>query len=167
MQDLCKGTVFEKLLPEAWGHSEGGWGFNRKAYGAKDISRRTGRMTKRLKARIANMPDAELIAKPIFRPFGEDWLFATNAISPESVEPIRARIVGDMKAIPGEKVVLAHSLGNMVVPSMIQDHGMPYERHFMLNAAVAKVAIACLFQDNVAITGIGRRSSPTDVGFVV
>jgi len=40
-------------------------------------------------------------------------------------------------AIPGHKVVLAHSLGNMVVSSAIQDHGLTVNKYFMLNAAVA------------------------------
>ncbi len=36
----------------------------------------------------------------------------------------------------GETTVLAHSLGNMVVCSAIQDHGFRPDRYFMLNAAV-------------------------------
>ncbi len=36
----------------------------------------------------------------------------------------------------GSKVVMAHSLGNMVVSSAIQDHGMQVAKYFMLNAAV-------------------------------
>ena len=38
--------------------------------------------------------------------------------------------------IPGEKVVMAHSLGNMVVSSMIQDHGLQVSKYLMCNAAV-------------------------------
>jgi len=40
-------------------------------------------------------------------------------------------------AIPGPKVLLAHSLGNMVVSSAIQDHGLSVSKYCMLNAAVA------------------------------
>ncbi len=36
----------------------------------------------------------------------------------------------------GEKIVMAHSLGNMVVSSAIQDHGMNVSKYFMLNSAV-------------------------------
>ena len=53
-------------------------------------------MTSRLQARIANMPDAELIAKPVFRPFDEAWLHSTNyVVSAEQIETVRARILGD------------------------------------------------------------------------
>jgi hypothetical protein len=36
-----------------------------------------------------------------------------------------------------KKYLMAHSLGNMVVSSAIQDHSLNYEKYFMLNAAVA------------------------------
>ena len=39
-------------------------------------------------------------------------------------------------SLVGETTVLAHSLGNMVVSSAIQDHGFRPDRFFMLNAAV-------------------------------
>ena len=39
-------------------------------------------------------------------------------------------------SLSGETTVLAHSLGNMVVCSAIQDHGFRPDRYFMLNAAV-------------------------------
>ena len=38
--------------------------------------------------------------------------------------------------IPGEKVVMAHSLGNMVVSSMIQDYGLQVSKYLMCNSAV-------------------------------
>ena len=48
--------------------------------------------------------------------------------------------------IPGEKVVMAHSLGNMVVSSAFADHGMVADKYFALNAAVASEAFdASLF----------------------
>ena len=39
-------------------------------------------------------------------------------------------------SIPGEKVVMAHSLGNMVVSSMIQDYGLQVSRYIMCNSSV-------------------------------
>ncbi|MDD4017430.1 MAG: hypothetical protein PHV28_05745, partial [Kiritimatiellae bacterium] len=41
-----------------------------------------------------------------------------------------------VNSLSGEKVVMAHSLGNMVVSSAIADHGMAADKYFMLNAAV-------------------------------
>ena len=45
-----------------------------------------------------------------------------------------------MDDIGGPKWFLAHSLGNMLVSAAIQDCGMPHEKFFMLNAAVAMEA---------------------------
>lgn len=42
--------------------------------------------------------------------------------------------------VAGPKIVLAHSLGNMVVSSAIQDHGMTLSKYFMLNAAIPSEA---------------------------
>ncbi len=48
----------------------------------------------------------------------------------------------------GEKVIMAHSLGNMVVSSAIQDHGMNVSKYFMLNAALPAEALnPTLFDD--------------------
>ena len=41
-----------------------------------------------------------------------------------------------LRKTTGRKVVMAHSLGNMVVSSAIQDHGAPVDVYFMLNSAV-------------------------------
>jgi hypothetical protein len=38
--------------------------------------------------------------------------------------------------IPGEKVIMAHSLGNMVVSSMIQDYRLEVSKYLMCNSAV-------------------------------
>ena len=54
----------------------------------------------------------------------------------ESAGPFASRCA----ALPGAKVVLAHSLGNMLVSSAAVDHGLAYERYYMLNAAVAMEA---------------------------
>ena len=45
-------------------------------------------------------------------------------------------IAGTVKAIPGDKVLMAHSLGNMVVSSMIEDHGLVPSAYIMCNSAV-------------------------------
>ena len=42
--------------------------------------------------------------------------------------------------LSGEKIMMAHSLGNMVVSSAIADHGMGVGKYFMLNAAVPSEA---------------------------
>ena len=42
--------------------------------------------------------------------------------------------------IPGEKVIMAHSLGNMVVSSMIQDHGLQVSKYLMCDSAVPSEA---------------------------
>lgn len=50
---------------------------------------------------------------------------------------VASRIVSALtNAIPGEKVFMAHSLGNMVVSSMIQDYGLRVSRYIMCNSAV-------------------------------
>jgi len=41
-----------------------------------------------------------------------------------------------VNGLSGEKIMMAHSLGNMVVSSAIADHGMGVGKYFMLNAAV-------------------------------
>ena len=47
---------------------------------------------------------------------------------------------------------MAHSLGNMLVSAAIQDFGMPYEKYFMLNAAVAPEAAGTIQTDDVYTT---------------
>ena len=48
-----------------------------------------------------------------------------------------SRFVQDCGSLPGSKVILAHSLGNMLVSSAIKDHGLSgYTKYYMLNAAV-------------------------------
>ena len=41
-----------------------------------------------------------------------------------------------VNSIEGEKIIIAHSLGNMVVSAAIQDHGMVVDKYFALNSAV-------------------------------
>lgn len=49
---------------------------------------------------------------------------------------VAGRIASEIMDIPGERVVMAHSLGNMVVSSMIQDHGLEVSKYLMCNSAV-------------------------------
>ena len=42
-----------------------------------------------------------------------------------------------VNGLPGDKYILAHSLGNMVVSEAKRAHGLQYAKYFMLNAAVA------------------------------
>lgn len=45
-----------------------------------------------------------------------------------------------VNSVGGQKTILAHSLGNMVVSSAVADHGMSVGKFLMLNAAVASEA---------------------------
>ncbi len=48
-----------------------------------------------------------------------------------------SNLVDTVASLPGtNKVMLAHSLGNMLVSSAAVDHGLQYDRYYMLNAAV-------------------------------
>ena len=49
---------------------------------------------------------------------------------------VASQIASTINAIPCEKVVMAHSLGNMVVSSMIQDYGLQVSKYLMCNSAV-------------------------------
>ncbi|MBQ3342260.1 MAG: alpha/beta hydrolase, partial [Kiritimatiellae bacterium] len=53
---------------------------------------------------------------------------------------VASQLASTIAAIPGEKVVMAHSLGNMVVASMIQDHGLQVSRFLMCDSAVPSEA---------------------------
>jgi len=55
---------------------------------------------------------------------------ASNAFAVASV------IATDINVMSGDKVIMAHSLGNMVVSSMIQDHGLQVEKYMMCDSAV-------------------------------
>ena len=48
-----------------------------------------------------------------------------------------SRFVMDCASLTGQKIILAHSLGNMLVSSAIKDHDLTaYSKYYMLNAAV-------------------------------
>ena len=78
---------------------------------------------------------------------GDDSQFATlthGDVSPDYYANVMhafasaSALASRVASLPGtEKVLLAHSLGNMVVSSAIKDHGMSgYLKYYMLNAAV-------------------------------
>ncbi len=50
-----------------------------------------------------------------------------------------------IESINGDKTIIAHSLGNMVVNSAISDHQMKAGKYFMLNAAIAAEALDVSF----------------------
>ena len=49
---------------------------------------------------------------------------------------VASRLAPILSDIPGEKVIMAHSLGNMVASSMIQDYGLQVSKYIMCNSAV-------------------------------
>ena len=49
---------------------------------------------------------------------------------------VASQIASTINSIPGEKVVMAHSLGNIVVSSMIHDYGLQVSKYLMCNSAV-------------------------------
>ena len=72
---------------------------------------------------------------------GIDYYWAVNNAFITS-----SNLAAVVNSVSGEKVVMAHSLGNMVVSSAFQDHGMNAGKYFALNAAVASEAFdATLF----------------------
>ena len=69
-------------------------------------------------------------------------MFSDEKISPDYYVNVKnafqsaPAFVQACRDLPGEKVVLAHSLGNMLVSSAAKDHGLDYSKYYMLNAAV-------------------------------
>ena len=68
---------------------------------------------------------------------GSDANYHQNA---SNAFEVAAQLVTTITNIPGEKVMMAHSLGNMVVSSMIQDHGLVPARYLMCDSAVPSEA---------------------------
>ena len=69
-------------------------------------------------------------------------MFSDKQISPDYYVNVKnafqsaPALVQACRDLPGEKVMLAHSLGNMLVSSAAKDHGLNYSKYYMLNAAV-------------------------------
>ncbi len=59
--------------------------------------------------------------------------YQVNVTNAFSVAP---RVKGYVDSLPGDKVVVAHSMGNLVVSSAIVDHGMTVSHYMMCDAAV-------------------------------
>ena len=55
-------------------------------------------------------------------------------------------LASTVAALPGQKYLAAHSLGNMVASSAIVDHGLNPVRYFMIDAAVAMEAYIPTYQ---------------------
>ena len=77
--------------------------------------------------------------------FGDDSQFATifnGDVTPDYYANVMhafmsaPALTNVCVALPGEKVMLAHSLGNVLVSSAAVDCGLQYTRYYMLNAAV-------------------------------
>ena len=64
---------------------------------------------------------------------GADWNYQENVSNAFCTASNIVRQVGEL---PGTKVLMAHSLGNMVCSSMIQDYGLSVDRYLMCNSAV-------------------------------
>lgn len=81
--------------------------------------------------------------------YGDDsrkWWYLDNTpnyyVNVEHAFESASALTNIVAQLPGEKVVAAHSLGNMLVSSAIADHGMQVSAYFMLNAAVPMEAYA-------------------------
>ena len=75
--------------------------------------------------------------------YGDDsrkWWYLNNTpnyyVNVEHAFESATALAGMVAQLPGEKVVVAHSLGNMLVSSAIVDEQMQVSSYFMLNAAV-------------------------------
>ena len=64
--------------------------------------------------------------------------------------------------LPGEKVMLAHSLGNVVVSSASVDYGLQYKKYYMLNAAVPMEAYDIMSR-TTNMVGKAWRSTPSRI----
>ena len=69
-------------------------------------------------------------------------MFSDKQISPDYYVNVKnafqsaPALVQACRDLLGEKIMLAHSLGNMLVSSAAKDHGLNYSKYYMLNAAV-------------------------------
>lgn len=65
---------------------------------------------------------------------GAGWEYQINVANAFA---IASNFNVQVSGVSGDKIVLAHSLGNMVVSAAIQDYGLNVDKYFMLDAAVA------------------------------
>jgi pimeloyl-ACP methyl ester carboxylesterase len=59
----------------------------------------------------------------------------------------------NINALSGEKIILAHSLGNMLVSSAAKDYGLVYSKYYMINAAVPMEAYDATANNALMIDG--------------
>ena len=59
----------------------------------------------------------------------------------------------NINGLSGEKIMLAHSLGNMLVSSAAKDYGLAYSKYFMINAAVPMEAYDSTANNALMIDG--------------
>ena len=77
--------------------------------------------------------------------FGETWKcpnYQVNVINAFKTAPAFASYVSSLPE--STKIVAAHSLGNMVVSSAIQDHSLSVSKYYMINAAVSSEAYSAI-----------------------
>lgn len=72
-----------------------------------------------------------------------------------------ARLLSSVCAqLPGRKIMLAHSLGNVLTSAAIKDWNLPYAKYFMIDAAVAIEAYDEKAKDEEAMVGAGWGNAP-------
>ena len=72
---------------------------------------------------------------------GGEWNYQENVNNAFETAPLLNQYVSMVNSVfGGENIVLAHSLGNMVVSSAMEDYGMNVGKYLMLDAAVASEA---------------------------
>lgn len=62
--------------------------------------------------------------------------------------------------LPGRKIMMGHSLGNVLVASAAVDYGLDYSRYYLLNAAVASEAFDARAEDALMVDGAWKDVSP-------
>jgi hypothetical protein len=67
---------------------------------------------------------------------GDNGSAADYYLNVQSARDTAAQLAPIVNAMPGEKIWMAHSLGNMLTGYAIADHGMDVDKYFALNAAV-------------------------------
>jgi hypothetical protein len=133
IQEIMKGTKYAEHAPEDWQmNSEGGWGYNDYyATNRNYVTWPNRRMTERFRNRIKKLSRDDIVVHPVFKPFQEDWLFTTNAISEEQISPILSRLLAD--AIPAISLAAgANPFREGVIPTIdyldFQGNGWPSKR---------------------------------------
>ena len=140
-QELNKGTKKQKALPESWGHSEGGWGFNPNL-GSTEIL--LWSPTDKLKKRIETLTPLDLIADPIFRPFDEEFLTLRGTLSTNMVSGIQSQILANgipaISFAAGANVLSEDSiLKNLNYPQYLEN-GYPEKRSGWFHSDIKKLS---------------------------